>query len=385
MRKRDFIIFFSIVLSVHSLINFYIFIRGHEAIMHKPMLRTIFIGVFVFLSLSYIAGRFLERVSLSWFSSTMVWIGSFWLGAMVYFLLMILAVDVLRLANSLISFFPDFITSDYQRAKEVTAIIASVSVVIIVIAGYMNARIPRIKTLNLEISKNSHAMKELSIVAVSDIHLGTIICKSRLQRIVKKMNALDPDLVLLPGDVVDEDLAPVIKQNLGETLRTIKSRYGVIAVTGNHEYIGGAEAAVRYLTEHGITVLRDAAMKVNGSMYIVGREDLSANRFGGWQRKSLQEILNGVDKSFPIILMDHQPFGLHEAENNGIDLQFSGHTHHGQLWPFNYITRKIYEVSWGYKKKGDTHVYVSCGVGTWGPPLRLGNTPEIVNMKLRFV
>lgn len=384
MRKRDFIIFFSIVLTIHGLINFYIFIRGYQAILHHPSLRPLYIGVFLTLSLSYIAGRILERFSLSWFSSLLVWIGSFWLGAMVYFLLFILAIDVIRLANLIIPFFPAFIASDYQRTKEVTALFVCASIMIIVIAGYMNARKPRIRTLNLEISKNSHPMKELNIIAVSDIHLGTIICKSRLERIVSKINALDPDLVLLPGDVVDEDLAPVIKQNLGETLRTIKSRYGVIAVTGNHEYIGGAEAAVRYLTEHGITVLRDGAMKVNGSVYVVGREDLSGNRFGGWQRKSLQEILNGVDKSYPIILMDHQPFGLHEAENNGVDLQLSGHTHHGQMWPFNYITKKVYELSWGYKKKGDTHVYVSCGVGTWGPPLRLGNTPEIVNIKVRF-
>jgi predicted MPP superfamily phosphohydrolase len=91
-----------------------------------------------------------------------------------------------------------------------------------------------------------------------------------------------------------------------------------------------------------------------------------------------------VDRSFPILLLDHQPFQLHEAEQQGVDLQISGHTHHGQLWPFNFITKKVYELSWGYKKKGNTHVYVSSGVGTWGPPIRLGNRPEIVNVRLSF-
>ena len=92
----------------------------------------------------------------------------------------------------------------------------------------------------------------------------------------------------------------------------------------------------------------------------------------------------GVDKSLPIILMDHQPFKLDEAVRNGVDVQLSGHTHHGQLWPFHFITKKVYELSWGYKLKGNTHVYVSSGVGTWGPPVRTGNRPEIVHLRLRF-
>jgi hypothetical protein len=92
----------------------------------------------------------------------------------------------------------------------------------------------------------------------------------------------------------------------------------------------------------------------------------------------------GVDKRFPIILMDHQPIGLNEAVEQGADLQLSGHTHHGQLWPFNAITNAIYEVSWGYKKKGQTQFYVSSGVGTWGPPVRLGNTPEIIHLQITF-
>jgi len=92
----------------------------------------------------------------------------------------------------------------------------------------------------------------------------------------------------------------------------------------------------------------------------------------------------GVDKDYPVILMDHQPFRLEEAVSNGADLQLSGHTHHGQLWPFNHITSAIFEVSWGYRQIGRTHVYVSSGVGTWGPPVRVGNRPEIVHLTLLF-
>jgi predicted MPP superfamily phosphohydrolase len=262
-----------------------------------------------------------------------------------------------------------------------------ISVIIVgalVVAGAINARTPRIKKMNLTVSKNSHQLKSLNLVVASDIHLGTIVCRKRLEAIVEKINSLDADIVLLPGDVVDEDIGPVIKQNLGETLRSIKSKFGVFAITGNHEYIGGVEPAVRYLTEHGITILRDETAMIGESFYVIGREDVSFNRGVQRRRKPLSDLLSGIDKALPIIVMDHQPFRLHEAEEQGVDLQLSGHTHHGQLFPFNFITKRIFEVSWGYKQKGKTHIYVSCGVGTWGPPVRIGNTPEIVNINLTF-
>lgn len=384
MRKLQFFIFFSIAILLLGLINFYVSLRGWQAVSSVPVLKPYYLPLVLFLSLSYVVGRILERVSLNWLSSTLVWIGSFWLAAMTYFVLTLLAVDLLRLINYFVPFFPLFMTQDYERAKLITALIVTVGVTLTIILGYINAKNPRIKILNINIPKNSHPTKSLNIVVASDIHLGTIVCKARLEHIVEKINALDPDLVLLPGDIVDEDLGPVIKQNLGETLRKIRSKFGVVGITGNHEYIGGVEEAYRYLIAHNIIVLRDSVIKINDSLYVVGREDLSVRQFTGKRRKPLDEIMTGVDKTLPVILMDHQPFRLEDAVQNGVDLQLSGHTHHGQLWPFNFISKKVYEVSWGYKKKGDTHIYVSCGVGTWGPPVRIGNTPEIVNIRLTF-
>jgi hypothetical protein len=159
---------------------------------------------------------------------------------------------------------------------------------------------------------------------------------------------------------------------------------GIYASTGNHEHIGGVEEACKYLTEHDITVLRDSVIMVNNEFYLIGREDRDARRFSGAGRKSLDELMKNVDSEFPLILMDHQPFNLEQASSKGIDLQISGHTHNGQLWPLDYITDAIYEKSWGYEKKGNTHIYVSSGIGTWGPPVRTGNRPEIVNIKLNF-
>jgi uncharacterized protein len=385
MRKSDVIIFFSTVFSIYGLINAYIFVRGWEALPGNSHVHLIYVVVFLTLVLSFIAGRFLERVVLSSLSSTLVWIGSFWLAGMVYLLLMVAALDILRFINLLLPFFPAFTPPQEIEAKQIIALVMVGSVVVIVAAGHINARSPRFKILDLTIPKNSQPMKTLNIVAVSDIHLGTIICRARLEKIVEMMNGLEPDLVLLPGDVVDEDIGPVIKQNLGETLRKIKSRYGVIGITGNHEYIGGVDEACRYLVDHGVTMLRDQTVRINESIYVVGREDRTLNRTGGKKRKSLEELMASVERSLPVILLDHQPFRLEEAEAQGIDLQVSGHTHHGQLWPFNFITKRVYELSWGYKRKGTTHIYVSCGVGTWGPPVRTGNRPEIVNIRLTFV
>jgi predicted MPP superfamily phosphohydrolase len=384
MKKINFVIFFSVALSVYALINYYIFIREWEAGGFQSAWRTVYVAAFLLLSISFIAGRILERVTLSWFSSTLVLLGSFWLAAMVYFLLFAFAIDIIRLLNFIVPFFPSFLTVNPERTKEITSFAIIVVVLVIVLGGYINARTPIIKTLELSISKNGRTIKSLNIAVASDIHLGTIVCKSKLERIVQHINSLNPDLVLLPGDVVDEDIGPVIRNNLGETLRKIRSKYGVFAITGNHEYIGGVEPACKYLAEHGITMLRDTWVKIGDSLYVVGREDISIRGFTGKTRKPLSELMAEVDKSYPVILMDHQPFRLAEAEANGVDLQLSGHTHHGQLWPFNFITKKVYELSWGYKKKGSTHYYVSCGVGTWGPPIRTANRPEIINIKLQF-
>jgi len=385
MKKSSFVIFFSVVLSIYGLLNLYIFVRGWEVIPEASPFQTLYVVIFLSLALSFIVGRFLERAALSWISTALVWIGSFWLAAMVYFFLALVVIDVLRLTHFVVPFFPDSITSRPEQTGQFVAALTLAIVLVVVAAGYINARTPRVTTLHLAVHKNSHPMKPLNIVAVSDIHLGTIICKNRLETIVEKVNSLRPDLVLLPGDVVDEDLGPVIEQNLGETLRKIRAPLGVIAITGNHEYIGGADAACRYMVEHGITVLRDDSVKINTGVYVVGREDRSIRQFSGKQRKSLDDLLNGLDKTCPIIVLDHQPFRLEEAVSHGVDLQLSGHTHHGQLWPFNFITQKVYELSWGYKQKGSTHIYVSCGVGTWGPPVRTGNRAEIVNIFLSFV
>ena len=380
----NFVIFFSIFFLVYGLINFYIFLRGWQSIPADSPLRIPYAAIFWILALSFIAGRFLERVAITPFSTAVVWVGSFWFAAFAYFALSLLLIDILRLLNHVIPIFPSFVTANIARTKEVLAVGLCSAVVLAIVVGYFNARSPRVKVLELSIPKQADSLKTLNIAVASDIHLGTIIGRERLNGIVDKINNLHPDLVLFPGDIVDEDLAPVINQNLGETLRTIKAKYGVYAITGNHEYIGGVEEAVTYLTEHGIRVLRDEAVSVNGGIVLVGREDRSITQFNGKKRKPLADIMAGVDKRYPIILMDHQPFGLHEAVEHGADVQLSGHTHHGQLFPINWITNRQYELSWGHIKKNRTHVFVTSGVQLWGPPVRTAGISEIMLIDVAF-
>jgi predicted MPP superfamily phosphohydrolase len=138
------------------------------------------------------------------------------------------------------------------------------------------------------------------------------------------------------------------------------------------------------MEEYGMVVLRDRHELVDSSFYLIGREDVEHKQFTGMQRKTLDEIVKPVEGKYPKILLDHTPVKLEQAEKKGIDLQLSGHTHHGQIWPGNIITNLIYEISWGYKKKGKTHFYVTSGAGTWGPPVRTGSKSEIVNIKINF-
>jgi uncharacterized protein len=382
MKVYQVIIFFVVVFSVYFSVNAYVFFHGLRAIPEGTGLRTLYCVVFLVFALAFIAGRVLERAWLSPLSTFLVWIGSFWLAALVYFVLAVLVIDLVRLANRVVPFFPPWIMTEPAAGWIAVAVLAVV--IPLVIAGHLNALYPRVHTMTLHIAKSAHGLKTMRLVVASDIHLGTVIGKSRFDRIVETMNGLHPDLVILAGDIVDEDLGPVIKENLGETLRAIKARHGVYGITGNHEYIGGVEEATAYLVEHGVRMLRDTTVTVNDALVLVGREDRSISQFTGKRRRPLEELLQDVDRRKAVILLDHQPFHLEESEKAGVDLQLSGHTHHGQLWPFNYITQKIYENSWGYLAKGNTHIYVSSGIGTWGPPVRLGNRPEIVDLTLVF-
>jgi uncharacterized protein len=383
-KTMAFLIFFSIVMVVYATVNYYIFIRGLQAMPTGSSLRTPFIWMFWLLAATYVAGRILERIYLGFASDVLVWTGSFWLGAMLYFFLLVVLFDLLRLSHQLIPWFPQFVLDNWAKTKQIALAGSITLVALLLIGGHINTRFTAVRKLDIQIDKQAGELNELNVVLMSDIHLGTLIGNGQFRGVVDKAMALQPDIILLAGDILDEDLAPVIRQNIGETLVRLEAPLGVWAVLGNHEHIGGSAAAQEYLEGYGLKILRDSVVKIDNSFWLVGRDDRDKQRFTGRPRKPLEELMQQVDTASPVILMDHQPFYLEKAAALGVDLQVSGHTHHGQMWPLNYITRAMYTVSQGYSEIDGMHAYVSNGVGTWGPPVRVGNRPEIVHIRIRF-
>ncbi len=377
-------LFFTIFFTVYATINYYIFVRGWQALSSTPHLKPFYAIIFIIVAASYILAKLFDGKIPHLIYDAMIWVGSFWLAFMLYFFLSIMLLDIIRLLNWAFHFYPQFLHDNYESIKKylLTAVILISSIIIFI--GYLNTRKISIKSLSLELPKRQGKLTELNAVMLSDIHLSTINGESLLSKIVEKINSLEPDVVFIPGDIVDDRAKTLRMEGIGKSLSGIKTKYGIFASTGNHEFINGINSTSHFITENGITLIRDSSILIAENFVLVGREDSSKPNFTREPRTSLKEILYTVDKNYPIILLDHTPFKLEEAEANGIDLQLSGHTHHGQMFPLNFITKLIYEVSWGYKKKSTTNYYVSCGVGTWGPPVRLGSESEIVNLKIKF-
>lgn len=379
------IIFITVFLSVYTALNYYIFIRGWQALAAYPFLKPFYVVIFVLAAYSYIITKIFYKYLHPVVQDVLTWIGSFWFAFFVYFILSVVLIDIIRFAGFQFHLFPEFITRNYQVVKVITMATVIVLVSIIVVKGYINTRCINIKTLEIEIPKGSSQIDNLNIVMAGDIHLSPINGEKFLSGIVDKINSLNPDIILLPGDIVDDKAEVLKRHGIGRAFKKLKSKYGVYTSNGNHEFINGVEEADKFMKEFGLNVLRDEALKIDDKFFVVAREDRSISGFTGKKRKSLEDILTNVDKSFPVILLDHTPSGLDEAKNNNIDLQLSGHTHHGQFFPGNLITNLVYEISWGYLKKENTHYYVTCGAGTWGPPVRNVSKSEIVNIKARFV
>ncbi len=383
MKTSAFVIFISIVLAVYGSASYYIYYHGRHALSGAAFLRLPYTIIFLFLSLTYIAARFLQSYGESGISRFFLVIGSFWMAAIVYFFLACLLIDIMRGVNHFVTIYPASVFMNYEKVKLGLFFGLIILTSGIITYGYINAKHSVIN--EYEITTNKKLDSPLTIVMASDIHLGPLSCGKWFDEQVEKINSLNPDVILLAGDVIDEDVKPVIEQNLGEHLLNLKSKYGVYAITGNHEYIGGVEPSVKYLTEHGIKMLRDTAVTIDNKFCIIGREDNDKLRFTGRDRKPLDEIMKDVNTSVPVILMNHQPSNLSELEGKNIDLSLSGHTHHGQFWPNSIVTNLIYEVSRGFIQKYGTNIYVSNGLGTWGPPIRVGNKPEIVKFTIRSI
>jgi len=381
MRKTQMIIFFSIVLIIYSLVNIYIFFKGDGAIPALHDNRLLYSIVFFFLAAVFIAAKFLESRHSSVLTDFLNIMGGFWLAFMLYGFMFFLLSDIILLILRI----THLVSGDSILLYRKWAFIITVSLsAIFIIGGFINAVIPVIKEYNITINKPAGNIKKLRIAAVSDIHLGSIIRKRSIKKLSVMLQKAEPDLVLLLGDIIDGEIGPVLRGDLLQYFTWPGSNDGLYAITGNHEYIGGGNKTIPYIESKGIRVLKDEMAILDGGIQLIGRIDRDSFRFYGKERLPLNQLMKQADTTKPVILLDHQPFHLDESAKEGVDLQLSGHTHNGQMWPLNYITAKIYELSYGYLKKGNSHFIVSSGYGLWGPRVRSGSRSEVLLINITF-
>ena len=378
-------VFLAVALTIYGLINFYVVRRGAQALAAHPTARWVFLALFVALALAYPFGRVFMALGKSSLSPLFVKVGSFHMVVMLYGFLSVVLVDLIRLVNALIPFLPKGLAARPGPTGLVLFLAVAGVTALTIVGGAINAVRPRTVEIDLNILKKAGGMECLTIVVASDLHLGTLIGRARLEKVIERINALDPDVIFLPGDIVDETVTAKDEAEFSAIMKQLRAPLGVFAVPGNHEFYSGLERNLACLRACGIKVFEDEAIGVAGAFVLVGRRDPSSLQ-PKEPRLPIRDILDkyGCDDRLPVILLDHQPAHLEEANRAGVDLQLSGHTHAGQLFPLDLINRKVWELNWGYLRKGNTQYYVTSGVGTWGPPVRTGSRPEIVRIRLSF-
>lgn len=371
MKITFFLIIFAVILAMFS-----------SVLMHVlPLLPARFgtrwiVGiVYILLFLTLLSGLFLEHLLQPGIAKVLTFTGYTFLLIVIYMTLSFLLTDVIRLVNNWFHFAPDGMLEFRQWA----AAISMGLICLVMMVGNYRFNHPVLVHLDLTV-ENPVQHKEIRIVAASDIHLGTSIDKKMLHKYVQMINARKPDIILLAGDITDRSFGPVMEQKMEEELSQLHAPLGVFAITGNHEYYSGVPEEINeYLRAAGITMLHDSVALVDNSFYLVGRDDRTNPK-----RKQLSELVKYLKPELPKILLDHQPYALQQACDNGIDLQISGHTHNGQFFPGNLFVKRIFELGHGYKKKGKTHFYVSSGLGIWGPLYRIGTQSELVEIQLKY-
>lgn len=365
---------FIIIFIVYILANVYVFYHIWIAMPANTIGRTALISFAVIAVSSFFISFLIGDILPVWLSSAFYKIGTAWLFIMLYFFMVMAVKDLFGLTNRLFHFMPADAITRYTKENWVGLGLMVGFITLLMLCGYLKYQwkvrvelpIQTYKTIGDSISE-----RPLKIVAISDLHLGYGIGKKEFEQWVNTINAENPDIVLMAGDMIDNSVRPLNEGHFEEVFHKIKAP--VYACLGNHEYISGIKESLDFLDKTGVNLLRDSAVLIDSSFYIVGRDDRSNPN-----RKPLRELVADLDKSKPIIMIDHQPYELEEAEANGIDFQFSGHTHQGQVWPISLITKSIYEDDHGFIKKGNTNVYVSSGIGIWGGKFRIGTQSEYV-------
>jgi predicted MPP superfamily phosphohydrolase len=340
------------------------------------------------LALSVPLSLILGRAGQAGVRQTVVWTGYIWLGLMFLLLTTVFFSDLLRLLGAFGRRLLAPRPFDPQRRLLIARSSAAVSGILASSLGAVGLSAVRkpvdVRRVEVRLDRLPLEQHGLRIVQLTDIHVGPTIGRDFVEQIVARTNALVPDLIAITGDLVDGSvahLAPAIAPLAG-----LRAPHGVFFVTGNHEYFSGAQAWMNELRRLGIRVLRNERISIgNGTagFDLAGVDDRSSERYGGLAPlDALRRALGDRDPSRELVLLAHQPRTLLDAEPFGVGLQLSGHTHGGQMWPFNFIVQLQQPFIAGLHRRGGTQIYVSRGTGYWGPPMRLGAPAEITEIRL---
>jgi uncharacterized protein len=354
-------------LLIYGSLVFYIGWSGWRWIKPKSSkLKLLYIIVLIVSASSFIIGRFTENVVMNF-------IGAYWM-AIFYLCIVLLPLAQISVLLLRLTRLPR------HRTEKLAGTTSFVLIVALLVYGSFNAYSPVVRSYDVHIPKFNPASPSMKIVMAADMHFGLLSGKDHAARLVREINAIQPDLVLFPGDIVDDEIRTFVEHGIDQTLSNINARYGVYASLGNHDkHRGQMQQLIDTIEASGIKVLYDEAITIEDSVTLIGRKDRSDR-----PRAELASLTSGLDSSKPWILLEHQPYELDIAQQQGIDLMVSGHTHRGQVFPGNLITDRIYEIDWGYLQKQQLHAIVTSGFGFWGPPIRIGSRSELIQINITF-
>lgn len=395
-------VFFNAVI-VQIFLSAYIYWRGWQALPDKNYIKIPYTAIYAIELIIYFMGFFMSSTGLLSFDALhdFAWIGTSWMIFAIYMTVLLLIYDLFKYIDRKKKIFPQSLDLKAKKPRLIYFCAALLLVCGVMIQGNYRFRNPIVTEMDLTVAKDAGDLKNLRIVVATDIHAGYLIDKKMISMYVDKIMEQKPDMILLVGDIIDYDAKSLYEQRMETEFLRLKAPYGVYASTGNHEYIDIGEPKdekILWLSEKaGLNVLRDTTVMIADAFYLVGREDDKAPT-----RKPLAEIMQGVDKKYPIIVMNHEPHRLQEEVDAGADIALYGHTHNGQFFPNNTIMklssviynagilpesmkfRFMYELPYGYKMKDNTHIYVSSGLGLAGPQYRIGTVSEIVVLNVNF-
>lgn len=383
-------IFFIIACS-YIMVNIYLIVRVNRTLAGTGPLRALGTLLTILGAISLPLAIILHRSPPSKLFDLLFAAGSLYMPILIYAFMLTIAADTLLVVNRFVRLTPHRPPYSMRVRFRAVAAIAAASL-LVTAAGAINALFPTVKYISVDVEQHDAEMEGaiLRIAALSDIHLGQFVSENRIRRLTELVRAQRPDIIFLAGDTIDSE-SWLRKPNarVMELIGSLDAPLGVFAVFGNHEYYAGADAAGKALEDAGIRVLRDEAAAPGGQLLVIGREDRSMELRAGGARKTLAALRDEAYPKFgesarnlPLIVLDHQPIGLEEAEQTGAALQISGHTHRGQLFPVNFLVAMLYEKHYGEYARGNTRYYISSGAGTWGPPVRTSGRPEVAVIDL---